>query len=398
MSAPSTPIRLRTPLNPRSPDEPHRASTPLELFFDLVFVVAIAQASSSFHHEIADGAIRDGVVSYFFVFFGIWWAWINFTWFASAYDSDDVAYRLIVFIQLTGALVLAAGVTSAFEHNSWGAVIVGYVVMRLAMVVQWTRVALADHAHKPAAVRYAIGVACIQVCWCLLYFVPGALYYPGFIVFGIVELAIPVWAERSSPTPWHAGHIAERYGLFTIIVLGEAVLAAALAIETTTITSNFDAELAGIIAGGLLIVLSIWWIYFARSSEELLDTMQRAFIWGYGHYFIFAAVAAVGAGLAVSVDRATGHAEIGELGANLAVAIPVSIFIISVWLLNYRFRATSKQEQLVAPAFALAILLTAWTGMAVLLTGLLLALDVAIKIAIHVRSGETIEIAFAGDD
>lgn len=88
-------------------------------------------------------------------------------------------------------------------------------------------------------------------------------------------------------------------------------------------------------------MLSIWWIYFARSSEELLDSFQRAFSWGYGHYSIFAAVAAVGAGLAVSVDRATGHTVIGELGANLAIAIPVAVFITGIWSLHYRFRATN---------------------------------------------------------
>ena len=398
MSAPSTPIRLRTPLVPRSPDEPHRAATPLELLFDLVFVVAIAQAASGLHHAVAENHIGDGLVSYLLVFFGVWWAWLNFTWFASAYDSDDVAYRLIVFVQLTGALILAAGVSSAFEENSWGLPIVGYVIMRLATVVQWLRVSMADPERKPAALRYALGITLVQIGWCLAYFVPESVFYPIFVVGAIFELAVPIWAERASPTTWHAEHIAERYGLFTIIVLGESILASTLAIEDTTITTDFDAELAGIIIGGLLIVLSMWWFYFAQNSAELLTSLQRAFFWGYGHYFVFAAVAAVGAGIAVAVDYATDHAEIGRLTANLALTVPVAIFVLGVWLLNYRFRTTRKLEQLIAPAFALVILLTAWTDMAVLLTGLLLALDVAIKIVVHAERGDSFEVGFVGDD
>ena len=99
----------------RSPHEPHRASTPLELFFDLVFVVAIAQAASGLHHAIAEAHALAGLVGYLMVFFAIWWAWMNFTWFASAYDCDDVPYRLAVFVQIAGALILAAGVPAMFE-------------------------------------------------------------------------------------------------------------------------------------------------------------------------------------------------------------------------------------------------------------------------------------------
>ena len=98
----------------RAADEPHRVATPLELFFDLCFVVAVAQAALPLHHDIAEDHIRHGVSSYLMVFFAIWWAWMNFTWFASAYDCDDDVYRITTLVQIAGALVLAAGVGSAF--------------------------------------------------------------------------------------------------------------------------------------------------------------------------------------------------------------------------------------------------------------------------------------------
>src|SRR5471030_3410623 len=96
--------RLVAPMRARSPLEPHRTSTPLELFFDLVFVVAISQAAGELHHAIAAGRTLEGLAGYLLVFFAIWWAWMNFTWFASAYDCDDVPYRLAVFVQMAGAL------------------------------------------------------------------------------------------------------------------------------------------------------------------------------------------------------------------------------------------------------------------------------------------------------
>ena len=100
----------RRPMVGRDPAEGHRAATPLELFFDLVFVVAVAQAALGLHHELAEGHVWDGIAKYLLVFFTIWWPWVNFTWFASAYDTDDVPYRLLVFAQMVGVLIVAAGI------------------------------------------------------------------------------------------------------------------------------------------------------------------------------------------------------------------------------------------------------------------------------------------------
>jgi low temperature requirement protein LtrA len=149
----------------RDSHEEHRAATPLELFFDLCFVVAVALASSGLHHEVSEGHIGDGVLRYSIVFFGIWWAWMNFTWFASAYDTDDGIYRITTFVQMAGVLVLAAGVPRIFESADLGLSVTGYVVMRLAMVAQWLRAAQTDPVSRPAALRYAAGIAFVQLLW-----------------------------------------------------------------------------------------------------------------------------------------------------------------------------------------------------------------------------------------
>ena len=139
----------------RDPAEAHRAATPLELLFDLCFVVAVAQAASAFHHDLADGAFGHGLFSYLVVFFTIWWPWMNFTWFASAYDTDDVPYRLLTFVQIAGVLIVAAGVPRVFEELDFSITVVGYVIMRIALVGQWLRAARQDPTGRPVALRYA---------------------------------------------------------------------------------------------------------------------------------------------------------------------------------------------------------------------------------------------------
>ena len=221
-----------TKMVPRDPHEAHRVSTPLELFFDLVFVVAINFAAGAFHHDLAENHIRHGLTSFSMIIFAITWAWINFTWFSSAYDNDDALYRLAVFVQMTGALVLAAGVERAFSERDIRIVVVGYVIMRLALVAQWIRAGHADPTHRTQAYRYAIGITVVQIAWIWLGFWANSVTLWMFATLVVCEMLVPVIAERGNMTTWHPEHIGERYGLFTIIVLGEAVLASALAIQT----------------------------------------------------------------------------------------------------------------------------------------------------------------------
>jgi low temperature requirement protein LtrA len=372
-------------MTPRSPDEAHRASTPLELFFDLVFVVAVAQAASALHHGIADGHAAEGVLGYAMAFFGIWWAWMNFTWFASSYDNNDILYRLLVFVQMTGALILTSGLTPVFENGDLTITVVGYIVMRVAGVAQWLRAAQSDPVHRPTALRYVVGISLCQVAWVILLFLPREVHVPGFFVLVVVELLVPVWAESAAPTPWHADHIRERYGLFTILVLGEAILSTSLAIRTAVDEGALDGSFISLIVGGVLIAYALWWLYFYRAAYHFETSVRAAFIWGYGHLLVFSATAAVGAGLAVVIDQVTHHAEISAAEAGMAVALPAAIYVLSVWLLQERPRAKHWIDTLVHPLVAALILLTPATGQAVLLTGILLVALVVIRLIRHLE-------------
>ncbi|MEZ5979017.1 MAG: low temperature requirement protein A [Planctomycetota bacterium] len=330
LAAPRRPFVRRVAA--RSRDEHHRPATPLELFFDLVIVVAVARAASGLHHAIAEDHVGQGVLAYVMVFFGIWWAWMNFTWFASAYDNDDVLYRLLVLVQLVGALIFAAGVPDMAAGDRFVGTM-GYVVMRLALVVNWMRAARGDPEHRRAAVRYATGVLGVQFLWVASLWLPPAGVVPGFFALLVVELLVPAWAEGKAFTPWHPGHIAERYGLFTIIALGESILAASIAFEQADDETSLS-KLLPVAIGGVLLVFSAWWLYFERSAAPSLHSAKRAFLWGYGHYFVFASVAAIGAGLASSIDLVQGRAQADATVVGASVAVPVAIYLTTLWSLD----------------------------------------------------------------
>ncbi|HVS12924.1 MAG TPA: low temperature requirement protein A [Thermoanaerobaculia bacterium] len=370
-------------LAPRSRHEAHRAATPLELFFDLVFVVAIAHAASDLHHAVAGGHVAAGVLSYAMVFFAIWWAWMNFTWFGSAYDSDDVPYRLLTLAQMSGALIVAAGVPEAFAERDFGVVTLGYVVMRLALVPQWLRAARGDALRRDTARRYALGITVVQAGWVALLAAPEPWGLAGFGALALAELAVPVWAESAAPTPWHPDHIVERYGLFTIIVLGESILAASLAIQAATAGGATTGDLLSEIVGGVLIVFAMWWLYFDRPAPEQCESLHEPFVWGYGHIAVFTSAAAVGAGLSVEVDRITGHAEIGPVGGALSVAVPVALYLVALSLLPSGRRRSSRAGRLLVWIAAPAVLAAAWAGEPMLVIGFLLTVLLAIKLWLH---------------
>ncbi|WP_407838783.1 low temperature requirement protein A [Streptomyces sp. DSM 116496] len=372
------------PMTARSRDEGHRAATPLELFFDLCFVVAIAQAGAQLVHALAEGHPGSGVISYMFVFFGVWWAWMNFTWFASAYDCDDVPYRIATLVQISGVLVYAAGVSRAFDQNDWTVAVIGYLIMRVALTAQWLRAASGERGEaRAAALKYAAGLVLCQAGWVALLFVPDGAKRWLFLILVVAELMVPVVAERGHQTPWHAHHIVERYGLFTIIVLGETIAASTVAVKSALDEHEALGELLPIAAGGLLIVFAAWWIYFAVPMHEHLTSNREAIPWGYGHLLIFASGAAIGAGIEVAVEHAVGKAHVSQLSANAAVTVPTALFLLMVWLLHSRHFKRGLAQQLTLPVSALAVLACTWTGpYAVLYAGLVATATVVVGLTL----------------
>jgi low temperature requirement protein LtrA len=381
------------PARPR--DEEHRSATPLELFFDLCFVVAVAQASDALHHALASQHFARPVAHYVLVFFAVWWAWMNFTWFASAYDNDDVVFRLLTLVQIVGALIIAAGVPRAFNTDDFDIVYAGYLVMRTGLIALWLRAARHDALRRRTTLRFAVGLSLCMVGWTVVFLLDWPIW--GFLAMGVAELCVPIWAERAEPTTWHPYHIAERYGLFTLIVLGEAVASASIAVQVGIDERATSATLYLTAVGGILTVFGMWWVYFAKPTAQRLVSNKVAFVWGYGHYIVFAAAAAMGAGIAVNVDRVTHESTISRTAAAATVTIPVAVFLLAVWFLHVRPLAGTILRRTLLPIGAAAVLLVTFSGQPVLATGLTLAVVVAIALVLGARGLETIEVDAAAD-
>jgi low temperature requirement protein LtrA len=375
-------------MGPRDIGEEHRASTPLELLFDLCFVVAVSQAAGQLQSVLSVEHFDTGIVGYLTVFFAIWWAWVNFTWFASAYDVDDLLYRLLTFVQIVGVLILAGGVDSAFASGSFATITVGFVVMRVAMVVQWLRAASGDPAGRPADLRYAVGIGILQIGWVARLFLPHEAGLLAFYLLAAAEMLVPAWAERAGAagqgTPWHPGHISERYGLFTLIVLGECVAAATLAVHAAS-TSGLSAGLVAVAAGSLVLIFSVWWWYFEHPSESGLRMSRNvAFLWGYGHYFVLGSIAALGAGLGLAAASSHGSAGTSyATTAGLAIAVPVVVYLGVTGALQGRLDPQPAGRMVIVTGAGLLILLLGalagglGVGVATLLMGIVVAALVA---------------------
>lgn len=358
---------------PRGRDihEQHRVSTPLELLFDLVFVVAISQASAQLHHGVVEHHALQAVLGYLLAFAAIWWAWVNYSWFASAYDDDSTTFRLLTLVQMGGVLVLATGVAGLFAGD-FRAGVAGYVIMRLALCAQWLLAARGDPARARTCRRYAAGVAVAQLAWVLFLaavsngLIAGIGLAVAMVPLWLLEMGVPMWAERTGTTPWHAHHIAERYGLMVIIVLGECVLGTTnvLAGLWQTQAGSLDLVLLGI--GGAVLIFALWWMYFLLpSAEGLHHHRERAFGWGYGHYVLFAAVAAIGAGLEVVADVMSVPLSPGEgaahgvsaLYAISMLALAEAIYTVALWALHRQVARTHDHQILPVLACLMAIVM-----------------------------------------
>jgi low temperature requirement protein LtrA len=353
----------------RDPGESHRAATPLELLYDLTIVVAIGTAADELAHYVAEDHIGAGVGGFAFAAFAVVWAWLNYSWFASAYDTDDWVFRLATMVQMTGVIVVSLGLPQMFASLDHGdtldnhVMVAGYVVMRIPLVFLWWQVARHDPVHAPAARIYMATIGFAQAGWVLL----AILDLPiatTFAVFGFllaVELAGPVVAERKVGTPWHPRHIAERYGLLVIITLGEVILGTVAALNAVVHgEAGWTSEAVALTVAGVGLTFGCWWMYFVVPwGEPLVRHRERAFTFSYGHFLVFAPLAAMGAGLHVAAFGLEDKSSIGATATVLSVVVPVAIFSLALFGIYAALMRTRDPFHVLLLAAAGAILVLA---------------------------------------
>lgn len=356
MTSPDQPADLhhhRRRMAGRDPHESNRVATPLELLFDLTFVISFGVAASQLAHALAAGHFAAGLVGFALAAFAICLAWNNFSWFASAYDTDDWLFRIVTMVQMIGVIVLAIGLPRMFasvEHGTTldtSVVVAGYIVMRFALVFQWLRVARQDPLRRGAALTYAAMVSITQLGWLAMAVAapPLAVALALFVALGVIELGGPVLAERrSGGTPWHPHHIVERHALFAIIALGEGVVGTVATLSAAVDAQGWTLDAVLGCTAGMGLTFGLWWVYYIPPAAEVLHRHRdRAFVWGYGQLAVVASIVATGAGLHVAAYYIEHEAHIGPLATILTVAVPVGLYMAMIcglysWLVR-RFDA-----------------------------------------------------------
>ena len=279
-----------------------------------------------------------------FVTFAVCWAWVNFSWFASGYDTDDWVYRLLTMLQMVGVIILALGIPAVYssiehgEHVNNRLMVAGYVVMRIAMVAQWIRAARQDPGRRTMCLTYAATITVAQIGWIGIAIAETSVPMTFLLValMTLVELAGPWLVERrnADSSPWHAHHIAERYGLLTIIALGEGIIGTVASLSAVVQAQGWSLDAVLVAVAGTGLTFGMWWIYFVVPSAHLLHAQRwKAVPFGYEHIVVFTSIVATGAGLHVAAYYIEHHSTLGSVATVLSVAIPVGIYIVSVYLL-----------------------------------------------------------------
>jgi low temperature requirement protein LtrA len=310
-------------------------------------------------------------------------------------------FRLATMVQMVGVIVLSLGMPQMFasiDHGDTldnGVIVAGYVIMRMALVPLWWQVSRHDPRRAPAARTYVAVVGSAQVGWVLL----AVLSLPIGTTFALcsilyaVELTGPFVAERKAPTPWHAEHIAERYGLLLIITLGEVIIGTVAALNAVVHgEAGWTVDAALLAVAGVGLAFGCWWMYFAVPwAEPLVRHRGRAWAFGYGHLVVFSSLAAMGAGLHVAAFALEGEAKIGATGTVLSVAIPFALYATMFYALYSLLMRASDPFHLwllagMAAIVVLSVVLAA-AGVSVPVCLVVLALAPAVTVVGHETVG-----------
>lgn len=323
----------------RDPVQRSRTVTPLELLFDLAFVTAFGVAASELAIRIAEGEMVVAAITFVAVMLAVSWDWISFTWFASSYDTDDWLYRATIMVQLVGVIVFVTGIPEVFRFVAEGgqvdnsAALTGYIVMRSATVLQRVRAGVQDARRRRSNILSASPVAAALVGWCIL-----TIASPDRTLLVIVALALfaveitgPLIAESRGGTPWHPHHLAERYGLLTIIALGEIVAGTAAIVAALSHASGWSMNPLLVAIAGVAMAFGMWWAYFLLPmGDALARARRRGTLWGWVHVLVFVSIAGAGSGLHVAALTAEGEAHLPSEVAAAAVAVPTAAFCLAL--------------------------------------------------------------------
>ena len=290
-----------------------RRATWLELFLDLVFVAAIAAVAST----LSKDPTAAGFGRFLFLFLPVGWAWVGFTLYATRFDTDDLVYRLLTLLAMFAVAGLASTVPNAF-HGGANSFVVAYACVRTILILLYVRAYIAVPAVRPIAGWFIGAFGLAVAVWLISILVPSPWKYALWAIAVVIEHAAPIrpWRLLRGPRV-DPRHLAERFGLLIIIVLGEGVIGVVLGTAAVSWTLRSGAAaFAGFLTGA-----AIWWLYFdfLDASAVVQRNIRSGLTFIYAHYFVAAGIAALGVGVKlaiISLEPGSRYDDIGWVAAG----------------------------------------------------------------------------------
>jgi low temperature requirement protein LtrA len=306
-----------------------RRVTWLELFFDLVFAAAVAQVASPLRADYS----ADGLLRFTILFILIWWAWTGHAVFSTRFDTDDGVQRGLTLLQMFGVAVMAANAQDALDSRSSAGFAAAYAVLRFVLVLQYVRARVIESARGLTA-WYITGHGTAAGLWLVSALIPAPERYWIWATAFAIDLGTPWIAVRHSiAVPPDAAHLPERFGLFTLILLGESVVAVMHGIEHQE-TWNVPAATAAF--SGMGVAFLFWWSYFDRAAATSAKPVRshrdaiRLHVWSYAHLPLYLGLVSAFVGIQLIVSVAPARALDGRQLLLLAGALLLAVASLAV--------------------------------------------------------------------
>ena len=334
------------PRNIREREE-ERTVTFLELFYDLVYVVVIAELA----HALATHVDLVGVGIFIFLFVTVWLAWLNGTLYHDLHGNNDIRTRIFTFLQMFTVAAMAVFAHSALGEGSVGFAL-SFAAYQLVLTYLWWRTGVHDPNHRPLSQPYSATFLISTLLFIASVFVPAPWRFYLWGVALLLSLLIPLFMftrGRNNPDVQAQIDIAmsispsavERFGLFTIIVLGEVIVGVVQGVAGHHHLSWLVGATAAL---GMLIAIGLWWVYFDFvSHHKPIDKRTKTVGWIYLHLPMTIGIVAAGAAVFNVVEHA-GEPLIPEVRWLLVGAIAVAL--ISIALLMRSIQIPEEYHQL----------------------------------------------------
>ena len=376
--------------------EAERHATWLELFYDLVFVAAVAQLATNLSGDYSWG----GMLRFSVLFVPVWWAWVGHTFYLTRFDTDDLGHRVVTMAEMAAAASLAVHVPAALGASSAGFAL-SYAAVRFILVAEYLHAWRHIPAARPLTSRYTAGFGAAASLWALSALVPNPWRFWLWGIAIAVDLLTPLTAGQLHVRfPPHLTHLPERFGLFTIIVLGEAVVSVVVGLAAGL---TFGSGLAGLM--GLLIAFALWWGYFEGARGAAVRTLSVSKdLWGYqqwlwSHLPLLMGITATAVGIKHIIHLPTGDALHFSEGWLFCLSVAASVLSLNAIFLASFTGRTRHLHRFLIPNYAIAFLGLATGAVSGALPGIaLLAIMATLCVAQIIFSLREIPRCFSAPD